>query len=396
MPDPELWRSVWQARLTEFLSDTETSLRTWRVEAAASDPMPRTRARIDQVIAGCEEQRARVGALLSDLAQGDRQLLPTRPESGDNPVLAFSENLFRDWAWGDKEAEVSRVLVARLIDEPVGRLAVYGAGAGRLAVDVHRSLRPTETWALDMNPLPLLVAEKLIHGESVTLPEFPVAPHGEDGVVITRQLRCPFEVGPGFAFIFADGLRPPFAPGSLDVVLTSWFIDATGRDVRQTAAAINHALRPGGLWVNVGPLRFKQSLATNYSIQEIWDIVAANAFDLGRRERDDISYFDSPVSGSRRIETVFSFVARKAAEAKVFVSPESVPGWIADPSIPIPLTPELTALGRKSMFAGSVIGLIDGNRSMSAVADEMGRLWGFDAARIREQLRAFFATLPLG
>jgi hypothetical protein len=141
-------------------------------------------------------------------------------------------------------------------------------------------------------------------------------------------------------------------------------------------------------------LRFKQGLSENYSIEEIWDLVASSAFTLGERGRDDIPYFDSPVSGSRRIETVFWFAARKAGEASLFVSRDDTPPWIADASLPIPLTPPLAAFGRKSVFAGSVISLVDGARSLSEVANEMGRLWGFDSARILEQLRAFFATLP--
>ena len=92
---------------------------------------------------------------------------------------------------------------------------------------------------------------------------------------------------------------------------------------------------------------------------------------------------------------MFSFAARKVAEAKPFVSAEDTPTWIADASLPIPLTPQLIALGRRSVFAGSVISLIDGARSLSEVANEMGRLWGFDAPRILDQLRAFFATLPV-
>jgi hypothetical protein len=395
VPDPPLWRSLWLNRLAEFVSNTQATLGSWRAEVEASGPTPRTRARIERVIAACEDQRARVEALFDDLRLGDPQLLPTRPESGDSPVLEFAENLFRDWAWGDKESELTQALVEKLVSEPPGRLAVYGAGAGRLAVDVHQSLRPTETWALDLNPLPLLVAEQLLRGETVVLPEFPVAPHAEEDVVITRALRCPVAVREGFSFAFADALHPPFAPGSLDTVLTAWFVDATGRDFRETAAAVNRVLRPGGLWLNLGPLRFKQSLAGNYTIEEIWDLVASSEFELGKRGRDDIPYFDSPVSGSRRIETVFSFAARKAAEAKPFVSPEDTPTWIADASLPIPLTPQLIALGRRSVFAGSVISLIDGARSLSEVANEMGRLWGFDAPRILDQLRAFFATLPV-
>lgn len=101
------------------------------------------------------------------------------------------------------------------------------------------------------------------------------------------------------------------------------------------------------------------------------------------------------MSGSRRIETVFWFAARKSGEAETFLSSDDTPPWIADASLPIPMTPALVAFGRKSVFAGSVISLIDGARSLSEVADEMGRLWGFDSARILDQLRAFFATLPL-
>ncbi|HSS37706.1 MAG TPA: class I SAM-dependent methyltransferase [Polyangia bacterium] len=397
VPDPPLWHAQWLSRLAEFVTDTRATLAGWRADAdaGAAQQLPRTRARIDRVIAACEDQRAGVEALFEDLRQGQAQLLPTRAEPGANPLLEFSENLFRDWVWGDKEAELTRALVANAVDQPLGRLAVYGAGTGRLAVDVHRSLAPAETWALDVNPLPVLVGERLLRGETVTLPEFPVAPHGEKDVVIQRDLRCPVAVREGFSFAFADALRPPFAPGSLDTVLTAWFVDATGRDFRETAAAVNRVLRPGGLWLNLGPLRFKESLAQNYTIEEIWDLVASSAFDLGKRGREDVPYFDSPASGSRRIETVFWFAARKTGEAQPFASPDDTPPWIADASLPIPLTPQLVAFGQKSVFAGSVLTLVDGARSLSDVAAEMGRLWGFDSERIMDQLRAFFATLPL-
>ena len=92
---------------------------------------------------------------------------------------------------------------------------------------------------------------------------------------------------------------------------------------------------------------------------------------------------------------MFWFTARKAGEAQPFVAADDTPPWIADASLPIPLTPQLVAFGQKSVFAGSVLTLVDGARSLSEVAAEMGRLWGFDSARIMDQLRAFFATLPL-
>ncbi|HXU62105.1 MAG TPA: methyltransferase domain-containing protein [Polyangia bacterium] len=396
MPDPVLWRATWLNRLAGFLADTDRSLGQWRVEAAAPGTLPRTRARVEAVIAACEQQRLEVQRLLADVGGGERQLLPTSVEADAGALLQLEENVFRDWAWGQAEVDATRVLVERLVDGPLGRLAIYGAGAGRLAVDVHQALGPDETWALDLNPLPLLVAARLLAGETVTLPEFPVAPHSDQGVVMTHALQSSIRPRPGFSLILADAFQPPFAPASLDTVLTSWFIDANGADFRATAAAVNRVLRPGGTWLNVGPLRFKQDLVTSFTIEEVWELAGAAGFQVESRARDDVPYFDAPASGSRRIETVFSFRARKVSEAAAHGPAPADPAWIADPARPIPLTEGLVAYGRRSVFAGSVISLIDGQRSLNDVAAEMGRLWGFDAARIQDQLRAFFAALPEG
>jgi hypothetical protein len=400
VPDPALWRAVWINHLAEFMADTERSLQQWRAEGAAPRTLPRTRARIETVVAACERQRAEVQRLFQDVTRGERQLLPTSPDgAGADNLLRFEENVFRDWAWGQAEVDATRAIVQRMVRGPLGRMAAYGVGAGRLAVDVHQSLGAAETWAIDVNPFPLLVAARLLRGETVALPEFPVAPHSERGVVVAHQLETELRTPPGFALAIADAFQPPFAPGSLDTVLTCWFIDANGRDFRETAAAVNRVLRDGGMWLNVGPLRFKETLGSTYTIDEVWDLAVEAGFELGHRSRDDLPYFDSPASGSRRIETVFSFAARKihAADAAERAAPTSdEPAWVIHPAQPIPLTEQLVDFGRKSVFAGSVISLIDGQRSLDDVAAEMGRLWGFDTARIRDQLRAFFATLPPG
>ncbi|HXN34350.1 MAG TPA: methyltransferase domain-containing protein [Polyangiaceae bacterium] len=349
------------------------------------------------MIAAVEDQRTRVESLFADFKEGTSQAIPARPEGGDVPALMTCyENLFRDWVWGDKEAEATRSIVARLIRGPLGRLAVFGAGAGRLAVDIHQTLRPAETLALDVNPLPLLVAQRLVRGETVDLPEFPVAPHSGDQVVMQRSLRCPGPLREGFTFLFADALRPPFAPASLDTVVTCWFIDAAGADLRETAAVINRVLRPGGQWINLGPLRFKETISRSYTIEEVWDIVAQSAFELGAREREDVPYFDSPASGSRRIETVFSFAASKTGEASTVIARDTVAPWIADATLPIPRTPTMMNLGRTSLFTAGAMSLVDGVRSMSDVANEIAKSTGIAPANLLGQLRAFFAKLPPG
>jgi len=403
MDDPPLWRALWQARASEFLASAEGLVATWSAEAERPDVRPRTRARLEQVAAATEGQRRCVADFFARLGAGTPQLIPTRPEPGDSPVLHCYENLFRDWVWGRAEAERTLGLVARLAPGPFGRLAVYGAGAGRLAVDVHQALQPSVTLALDTNPLPLLVAAELVQGESIELPEFPVAPHSEAEVVVWQTLRCPVEVRDGFGFVFADARQPPFAPASLDTVLTSWFIDVVDADLEETAASIRRVLREGGVWLNLGPLRFKRDLPRQYTIEEIWEIVGDQGFELLSRERADVPYFDSPVSGSRRTETVFGFAARRTAGPAGSVRDASpaaahirshVPEWITDPRLPIPVRPSLMALGRKSMFTAGAISLVDGQRSLLDVASEIGRATGVDPAALLDQLRAFFGMLP--
>src|SRR5262249_51952996 len=154
------------------------------------------------------------------------------------------ETLFRDWAWGEQESAAALEAVERLAtdgkaDAAAGTVAVFGAGAGRLAAGVHRTLGPARTVALDLNPLPLLVADLLgrrgadlrARGAPVALHESPVGPRPAADAVVPRALRCPFPAGDGLAYVLADALRPPLGPASVDVVVTPWFIDAAGADL---------------------------------------------------------------------------------------------------------------------------------------------------------------------
>ena len=94
-----------------------------------------------------------------------------------------------------------------------------------------------------MNPVPFLVTARLLAGEAIVLPELPVDPVSDEVVVVDRVLSGPATPRDGLALIYADALHAPFTPASLDVVVTSWFIDVARADVRTTAAAINRVLR---------------------------------------------------------------------------------------------------------------------------------------------------------
>jgi SAM-dependent methyltransferase len=394
MDDPELWRALWLSRINEYLTLIQKRVFFARQALELPDRLPRTGTRLARLIAGFEDQRSKVVAFLRPVITG-ALAIPSRPE--DRPTLAVLEcyeHIFRDWVWGAEEIERTRALVEPALGEGVERLAIYGAGAGRLAVDLHRRRGPRRTYALDINPLPLLVADALARGETVELPELPVAPHSDEEVVVYHRLRSTAQVGDGFHWILGDALHAPFAPASLDAVLTSWFIDSVAADVHVTAAAINRVLRPGGRWINVGPLRFKGELSQQYSIEEVHDVVRASSFTIEASSKQDLPYFDSPHSGSRRTETVFLFRADKSADVRQEPSPRHFAPWVSDPRVPIPVSPVLLGLRKTSAFTASMLGLIDGRTTMNDIAAALGQTWQIDAAVVLDQLRAFFAKLP--
>jgi SAM-dependent methyltransferase len=397
--DPTLWRTIWLRRLDDYSSGIEARVQELQREAEAPDLLPRTRERLMRIAAAFAQQLEAVTALFEPLDVGSdpviSAVIPSRPEPGQAALLECYEHIFRDWVWGARECELALELIRPLLPAGLGRIACYGAGTGRLAADIHQSCAPGVTLALDVNALPLLVASRVLAGDTVELPEFPIDPKTVDEVVLARSITRPFAVRDGLALIFADALRPPVPPASLDAVVTSWFIDIARADLRQTAAAINRVLRPGGLWVNLGPLRFQSVLARAYTIEEVHEIVAGSGFELASHDRHELPYFDSPVSGSRRTDTVFRFAARKIGEAAPIEIPDPMPPWVTNPLTPIPITPALVALGRMSMFTTGVLGMIDGDRSVVDVARELGKSWGVDPARLQDELRAFLARLPV-
>jgi len=105
---------------------------------------------------------------------------------------------------------IRRVLASSSLDACT---LVYGAGAGRLAVESMQP-PPARTYALDVGPLPLLVADALLRGETVAfLPEMPVAPHElRAGGRRARACARRWARATVSRLLFADALRPRSRP----------------------------------------------------------------------------------------------------------------------------------------------------------------------------------------
>jgi hypothetical protein len=398
LEDPSLWRALWHGRLEDYLAATATQLSLMAEEASDPRLLVGTRQRIrhvhDAVASDCRTLVDLFADFDANSGPGIPAVVPgAGPRGSVTPLMACSEQLFRDFVWGRREAEQALELVKRLASAPLGKTAVFGVGTGRLALDLKRELDAEQVLGFDINPLPLLVTSRLLRGEELELHEYPLAPHSSEATAVRQRLKAPFPKPSGAALAFADALRPPLPPGSLDTVITPWFIDYVSADVRATAAAVNHALRPGGSWLNFGPLRFEGSLSRLYSIDEVHELVSAGSFELGTRFSEDLAYMHSPHSGCLRTDRVFAFSARKTGEADALPAPSLFPPWLTNTNLPVPVNPAFAKLQKTSVFTVGILSMIDGERSVAAIADTLARQWGLPPSSLVPQLCSFLARL---
>ena len=79
-------------------------------------------------------------------------------------------------------------------------------------------------------------------------------------------------------------------PQLYDVVVTCFLIDAVSH-VEDAIAAVHAALRPGGLWVNVGPLQWHEHSVMHLALDELLQVVQGAGFDLKDvKELKDVAY----------------------------------------------------------------------------------------------------------
>src|SRR5262249_50146690 len=146
------------------------------------------------------------------------------------------------------------------------------AGGCRLAFDLARRLSPELLVATEINPLLFLVAKRVLAGERVSLWEFSPLPIDVERCQRLQVLAAP-EVRTDIQLVFQDFLESSFNDATFDLVVTPWFIDVVGAPMASIVSRVNKLLRPGGLWVNFGPLMFKtpqrSSLLTHDEVLEL-------------------------------------------------------------------------------------------------------------------------------
>lgn len=314
-----------------------------------------------------------VGVQASDTRYESFLALRTRLPS-DQGLNTYYPNIHRDWSWGDEENEATLDQIRDALDgdQAFGDTLVPGAGAGRLAYDLHMQCQATSTVAFDFNPLLLLVADRMTRGETLEMYEFPIAPRTIEDVAVLRTLSADAPVREGFRLVFGDVLRPPFAKGRFDTVVTPWLIDIVTEDLPDLAARINCLLRPDGRWINLGSLTFSHpDFARKYSPEETLSIVEAAGFGPPRVREAIIPYMCSPASRHGRRETMFTFSARKTKDVKAPARYKALPDWLVTGRGAVPLSRSFRTQATTTHIYGYLMSLIDGRRSIQDMAKIM-------------------------
>jgi hypothetical protein len=172
-----------------------------------------------------------------------------------------------------------------------------------------------ETVAIDIDPYLLVIGERVVRGESVRLTE--ASHRWIEASEVGRHWQLKASSGPvqrqAFRCVFADGVAPPFAHESFDTLVSSWFIDQVPRDLPAFFGTLRKLLRPGGRWLNQGPLVYpdKTPFERRHAREELFDLAQAAGLAVADWSRTSQRYLCSPLTGNGKLESVLSFVTTR-------------------------------------------------------------------------------------
>ena len=368
--DAQGWLAEWRRQAGVYQQLLARGQKLMDEQLAPYDLLPATRQRIEGLRAAAAENGDRVLALF-----GAAGITPEPPpgevsEAGFN-LIEYHDHLLRDWAWDEESDENARsrdlVLAALGDDRELGKVLVLGAGGCRLAYDLHLRCKPELTVALDISPLLLIGAKRVMFGSGLSLYEFPAIPRDRRSAFLERDLRAPAGAPSRFHLLLADAFAAPLRPGAFDTVVTPWFIDIVPADVRDTLGVIHQLLAPGGRWINFGPLNYPKERppAQRYPLDELSALIALAGFQQGPVHDAELELLGSHAAANGRSERVYAFTARKAAASEETSDP---PAWLLFSHLPVPRFPGLDAYRADHPVVATIVAAIDGKATLKALA----------------------------
>jgi SAM-dependent methyltransferase len=399
--DPETYIRSVRRQLGLVEAHAAKTIEAIRQQLRTPDLLPSTRARCQALIGAARDQSEDILAILRPLVGHSE---PATASTEPPAPLQYIHYLYRDWGWSDEpDGENQHALEAVksvLNGHVLGRMLVVGAGACRLAYDLHCLTPDCETVAVDIDAFLLATAQRVLRGESLIVREANAEVH-ELGAVV-KEWRLQARHGrideTRFHLLIADGLEPPFASESFDTVVTPWFIDVVPPDLRNFMSEIHRLLRQGGLWLNLGPLRYRHDIPVTrrFAREEVFDLAGGAGFQVEKAQAESVPYLVSKLNGRGKMEWVLSFSARKLATSGGTAGTDGPPPWLLFRHIPVPVFDGLSAFQTEDPAEQIVADAIDGKNTLDDIASTLASSAGetsLSMDQFREIVRRCLAVI---
>ncbi|KAM4616995.1 carnosine N-methyltransferase isoform 2-T2 [Polymixia lowei] len=233
----------------------------------------------------------------------------------------------RDTCYWPLIQEIQRLFPSNQYDVSKVSVLVPGAGLGRLAWEIARLgyICQGNEWSFFMLFSSNFVLNRCDKVNSLTLyPWIHQLSNNKKGSDQTRPITFP-DVNPqslppsaDFSMVAGDFLEVYTEPDSWDCVATCFFID-TAHNVIDYVETIWKILKPGGVWINLGPLLYHfENMANELSIELSYEDIRAAIIKYGfdievERESVQATYTENDRSMLKYLYDCVFFVARKPA-----------------------------------------------------------------------------------
>ncbi|KAM4062697.1 hypothetical protein HRG_007521 [Hirsutella rhossiliensis] len=191
------------------------------------------------------------------------------------------------------------------------KILVPGAGLGRLGHDIHR-LRGFQVtineWSMFMNVVYRFIERYGLRDGQTFHPFVDGWSHHTSDSKMQRQLQFPdVDVNPHSVLMMEGDFTTAFRhqEGFYDVVVTYFFID-TARNLIMYFDTIKKILKPGGYWINLGPLLYGTAPFVQLSLQDIVKVAEAMKFEF-LETSDECGILTFANSTVRSIEAIYGF-----------------------------------------------------------------------------------------
>lgn len=394
LPNPRNSLTDWGAKLNHFNQVLLSEIKS--LESSLKHATGETEKRLQKLLAGKQLFIRRVSELLMPVIQAQSATKPAYDALRDRApttqnLLSYEANLYRDWVWGAEENSLTCKIVQEYLDaESVNKLLVLGAGAGRLALDLHEAWQAEITVATDINPLLVMAAEYLLSDNVLPFVEFPLQPKTSEYVAVEHEIQGQLKPK-NFHFVFSDAIQPSFQTGVFDTVVTPWFVDIQPLEFGRFLRQLNQYLPEGGTWINFGSLVFNQNRdVLCYGIEEVKVLIEQQGFLLEEVNSHEIPYLKSPYNAGYRMENIWSWRAKKVASVKPVQSPQVMPAWILEPHQAIPGAQYFQQFSFTHRIYAQLAAEVDGKTSIEKIAKKLAKQNKMDESEALHLVTEFF------